>query len=1346
MKIKILLSYVKSTTRLILATWYKKKIKDSILAQVYADKNKVAGVNIDDPQEKEKIYQQYLKAFKKGVYNYIKEDIDPVTQETIPRKYFSGGLNMDLATKVSIEEVPIEQLGDVIKDNKKNLVDETVNVAMAVDNAMLSPGSRIFLDPKETEKLEKMLQAEAMSIMRSTGLKFSTERVNKFVSRAVRETVLRDGLPFRKVQGMIRGILMNQLQYNTFRNTDELWQRAIAKRRHESTVVPSSREAFVGQVIQWVRERYGENIDETQIKLNADRTATTHMATVFGTVIFQLHNGISYLDLYHEMMHLIGDGFVTQWLDEVMTEKLTKDLFDELGEKGVGEKMVYHYYYAQKRLNKVANVVGWQPFIISYLTGDENFVIESLGENGREAFSLLESITMFHGWEDKLVDSILNNLDSKEKLLALGEYLTEQKNLKDQRQISSSEFNERLHHKLLEFAGVANERERYKLSKETYDKLVALSQDVKNPTLYKAAQEMLAKSNRAMQTIDRREFISKSLRLVVGALVAQAVGNMSAETAKPRADDLRRIMVREQKGRIIVLTSNPEKPSLLIVTGARENDPVGSVEYITTEYGKDFNILLYVYNETNPIENLARDLVEGVKPFKGHFDFTVITNSYGAVIFRKAVISPGGDIFSGASLMQQVPTAGGSALAEIVEYPLIGWPVFLTKYGRISSAQNPYGNIEKALYGPEGEKAFNERIPPENVFTIRIGGKGDRHSLEYNRNKGIHERYTNGIGVNVYTIPETPGVNHGNLPQQPGAMKIVRGFLNDAKERFAGNSQQLAEGKNQAMSVSIDLKNVNLRAANVNLTNQQMQEIVHAYLLSKGENPLPAEQLDVQYLGQGAYNIIIGYGNSALRINKDIGGDSYRDGAYFALLAALEIGPKILDRRPITLIINGNPHNILEVERFLDGSREKRHEVLSEQEIIQIQDLLDTLIKNRIFIEDFKLDNIAFKNGKAYILDVDTAKQFDRPFEPKGKELAEMYIQIIESARNRNWVQWTSYDPQGQIIKYLHNQAMNTLAIALRATTAYKLSTPESDEKFNSELDTIAKENQGIHMKAYSDLVTWHENGIILFGYNGVGKSRLAYSLYKKGLAYGGSDTVHLLKFNSHLIAGPSPFALNKNLNLIFRTDDSIKLGNVRKENILPVMKFVSVKTLISIVVDQTLQTPQISILDSPVEMEKSENHEFFGKYFYGLEPMPIPEIRMPRLSDEQFKKVADDIFDLLREKGILHDGGINLKTNGNSAQLSPTRRGFLLKFLPTVIGAAIFAGIDPKLLLAQGDQFGKIKESMDLIDRNNFLESIGDEYDRKEIRSILVSLFAANDVDIRNNALNGLKNVSSKY
>src|SRR5271167_713231 len=53
---------------LILATWYKKKIKDSILEQVYVNKNKIVGVNIDDPKEKDRIYQNYLRAFKKGVF------------------------------------------------------------------------------------------------------------------------------------------------------------------------------------------------------------------------------------------------------------------------------------------------------------------------------------------------------------------------------------------------------------------------------------------------------------------------------------------------------------------------------------------------------------------------------------------------------------------------------------------------------------------------------------------------------------------------------------------------------------------------------------------------------------------------------------------------------------------------------------------------------------------------------------------------------------------------------------------------------------------------------------------------------------------------------------------------------------------------------------------------------------------------------------------------------------------------------------------------------------------------------------------------------------------------------
>ena len=75
---------------MVLATWYKKALKESLLGKVYADKAKVIGVN-QDPANNEKIYDQYLTAFKKGVYNYIKEDVDRYTSQIIPRKYFSGG-------------------------------------------------------------------------------------------------------------------------------------------------------------------------------------------------------------------------------------------------------------------------------------------------------------------------------------------------------------------------------------------------------------------------------------------------------------------------------------------------------------------------------------------------------------------------------------------------------------------------------------------------------------------------------------------------------------------------------------------------------------------------------------------------------------------------------------------------------------------------------------------------------------------------------------------------------------------------------------------------------------------------------------------------------------------------------------------------------------------------------------------------------------------------------------------------------------------------------------------------------------------------------------------------------
>ena len=103
----------------ILATWYKKTLKEALINQVYTDKSKIKGIERQTipplfykegkgelkPSKKdlspEAIYQQYLKAYKKGVFNYIKEDPDPKAS-SIPRKYFSGGYGSALGQNLKL--------------------------------------------------------------------------------------------------------------------------------------------------------------------------------------------------------------------------------------------------------------------------------------------------------------------------------------------------------------------------------------------------------------------------------------------------------------------------------------------------------------------------------------------------------------------------------------------------------------------------------------------------------------------------------------------------------------------------------------------------------------------------------------------------------------------------------------------------------------------------------------------------------------------------------------------------------------------------------------------------------------------------------------------------------------------------------------------------------------------------------------------------------------------------------------------------------------------------------------------------------------------------------------------
>jgi len=86
----------------ILAKWYRELIQNTLLADAYVGKNKVAGVTTDDKALKEKIYQRYIAAYKKGVFNYIKKEVSSSSGKITPRKYFSGGIDGFAMRNVSL--------------------------------------------------------------------------------------------------------------------------------------------------------------------------------------------------------------------------------------------------------------------------------------------------------------------------------------------------------------------------------------------------------------------------------------------------------------------------------------------------------------------------------------------------------------------------------------------------------------------------------------------------------------------------------------------------------------------------------------------------------------------------------------------------------------------------------------------------------------------------------------------------------------------------------------------------------------------------------------------------------------------------------------------------------------------------------------------------------------------------------------------------------------------------------------------------------------------------------------------------------------------------------------------
>ncbi len=107
----------------ILAKWYRELIQNTLLADAYVGKNQVAGLTADEKTLKEEIYQRYIAAYKKGVFDYIKEEENPLTGERVPRKFFSGGL--DKFGDIMLDRS--QDAGNIVKDGDTFQVECAMN-------------------------------------------------------------------------------------------------------------------------------------------------------------------------------------------------------------------------------------------------------------------------------------------------------------------------------------------------------------------------------------------------------------------------------------------------------------------------------------------------------------------------------------------------------------------------------------------------------------------------------------------------------------------------------------------------------------------------------------------------------------------------------------------------------------------------------------------------------------------------------------------------------------------------------------------------------------------------------------------------------------------------------------------------------------------------------------------------------------------------------------------------------------------------------------------------------------------------------------------------------------------
>ena len=235
--------------------------------------------------------------------------------------------------------------------------------------------------------------------------------------------VTRMGLSREEITTNIKEVLENDFEAYSEKNikgSPSAWADKIAERKQTQGIQPGTPDQFVRQVLAWVEERFGYSwLRDNVIISNAERYG--HVSTLFGKVVYRFRTGISFQELFNRIIRQRAPGTSIDWLDTAVAERLTQDFFDDIGgEEQLGERRYEDFSPYQSSLDKLIEAIGFEPIVLSYLTGNRDVLMYALGQEGYYALKVLEAAGDVRDYEDRIVENVVVNLNSGAKLSELG--------------------------------------------------------------------------------------------------------------------------------------------------------------------------------------------------------------------------------------------------------------------------------------------------------------------------------------------------------------------------------------------------------------------------------------------------------------------------------------------------------------------------------------------------------------------------------------------------------------------------------------------------------------------------------------------------------------------------------------------------------------------------------------------------------------------------------------------------------------------------------------------------------------------------------------------------------------